>query len=377
MGGEIPWQVLRSPLEQWAVLPSFLVGELLFYALAIVTLVHAVRSGRDHVLFWVGALLAGTANDLIFMALPLVDNFWHAQATVMLTPRLPLYIPCVYISFMYVPAVAARRLGMRLLPTAAATGIAAVLFYAPFDITGAKLLWWTWHDTDLPVATRILGAPASSTLWVLTFAGAYSLLLGAALRRDPEVSNKTFALGLALVAGLATVVMVLQITVLQQLDGGAPGYLALGVGVAAYAIAAGLGLRSASPEPARVEDRALFGVVVGYYAALLLTLALSDPAAHRSAGVHQEVGECYVEARDIAGLVRHRYLCASDYDEDFTFDCVDAPPPEGTAWYTVCGRPHRAYGTWLAGVSVIAALGSAAFAALLWIRLRCSRTPTT
>jgi hypothetical protein len=40
--------------------------------------------------------LVGTANDVIFMALPFVDNFWQSQATIMITPRLPLYIPCVY-----------------------------------------------------------------------------------------------------------------------------------------------------------------------------------------------------------------------------------------------------------------------------------------
>jgi hypothetical protein len=58
----------------------------------------------------VAALIAGTANDLIFMALPLVDNFWQAQTTIMLTPRLPLYIPCVYVCFMYYATVSVWRL---------------------------------------------------------------------------------------------------------------------------------------------------------------------------------------------------------------------------------------------------------------------------
>ena len=57
---------------------SFVVGELTFIALAALALVHARTSGRDHLLVWVGALIAGTANDMIFMALPLVDNFWQA-----------------------------------------------------------------------------------------------------------------------------------------------------------------------------------------------------------------------------------------------------------------------------------------------------------
>ena len=70
--------------------------------------------------------IVGTVNDYIFMILPVVDNFWQAsplgvckececvsfswgkgvfqaQAVLMLTPRMPLYIPCVYNAFMYWP----------------------------------------------------------------------------------------------------------------------------------------------------------------------------------------------------------------------------------------------------------------------------------
>ena len=65
------------------------------------------------------ALIAGTANDMIFMALPLVDNFWQAQAMIMLTPRLPLYIPCVYVGFMYLSTVAVWRLDLPPLARAA------------------------------------------------------------------------------------------------------------------------------------------------------------------------------------------------------------------------------------------------------------------
>ena len=61
-------------------------------------------------LAWLGALLGGTANDIFFMVLPFVDNFWHAQGFIMITPRLPLYILCVYISFIYIPVVFSWRL---------------------------------------------------------------------------------------------------------------------------------------------------------------------------------------------------------------------------------------------------------------------------
>jgi hypothetical protein len=33
--------------------------------------------GRQHVFVWIASIVAGTANDAIFMALPIVDNFWQ------------------------------------------------------------------------------------------------------------------------------------------------------------------------------------------------------------------------------------------------------------------------------------------------------------
>ena len=364
----MPFQHFLSPSEQWARLPTFFIGEWVFIALALALLVHAIRTDRAHLLLWVGALVAGTANDLIFMALPMVDNFWHSQASVMLTARLPLYIPCVYVCFMYLPAVAARRAGLPLASTAALTGLLAVLFYAPFDITGAKYLWWTWHDTDLPVATRLLGAPTSSTLWVLTFSGSYALLLGAVLRKDPEVSARTFALGLAVVALCATVVMVVQITVLQQLDGGAPGYFAIGVGLTLYAIAAARGARKAEPRPVRRLDALAWTGAVVYHVALVACVGLFDPSAHTSVGVHQELGECHVEATDIAGLTRYQFLCATDYEEDFELECGGETPEPSATWYRVCGREHRDFGLWLGAVLGLGLLSSALLGALFFAR---------
>ena len=361
----MPFSHFTSPATQWELLPSFLVGEWLFLGLFALLTVHAVRSDRAHRLVWLAALLAGTANDLIFMALPLVDNFWHGQATLMLTPRLPLYIPCLYVVFLYLPVVGVRRFGLRPLPAAALTGLFAVLFYAPFDIVGAKLLWWTWHDTDLPIAQRILGAPASSTLWVLTFSGSFAWLANTALARRPEPRGRAFALGLLFIAGLTTLLMLVQVTALQLLDGGAPGYVALGTGVVVYALVAAPALREKErPSPAAPEPLLYAGALV-HFATLALIIVAFDPRSHRSAGVHQEVGPCGVEAQDITGLTRHRYLCARDFDEDYTFDCVDAPPDHGERWYTVCGRAHTSHAGHIGGVGGLGTAGAVAFGGLL------------
>lgn len=355
----LPWQVFMNPAEKWATQPSFLLGEYLFITLAALAFVHAWRQGdqrRRHVLAWVAALIAGTANDMIFMALPLVDNFWQAQATIMITPRLPLYIPCVYVCFMYFSLVSVWRLGLPPLARAALTGLAGSLFYAPYDITGAKFSWWTWHDTDAPIAQRLLGAPIGSTMWVITFVATFSWLLNRVIDRDPAVSGKTFLKGLALVATCSSVLMVLQMTGLQQLDGGTPGVYALITVIAIYGGIVLAGLRRAVPAP-RPGDGLLRAGAWLYFTALVLILASFDPSTHVNTSMHQTYGACHVEATDITGLTRYQFVCAEDFDEDYRFDCVDTLPAAGSEWYTVCGRPFTSFGRWLGGVGGLGLAG--------------------
>jgi hypothetical protein len=352
---------------QWHAMPSFVLGELLFIASALLALWHATRRGRDHQVIWLAALVAGTAIDLIFMALPLVDNFWQAQAMVMLTPRMPLYIPCVYVSFMYWPVVTVRRLGMPRLSGAALSGLAAWLFYAPYDIVGVKFLWWTWHDTDQSIAARVLGVPCSSSLWVLTFAGAFAWLLDPTPRISGEVSIKKAVQALAKAAGLSTLVMMLQMTLLQQLDGGTPRRIALAVGLALYALLAATGLRAARPRPLDGPDRVARRMLLLHFAALLSIGLTFRPETHVSTGIHQPVGPCHVEATDITGLTRYAFLCPADFDEDYTFDCAPSPPREGSTWYTICGRAHGNAVRWRSGLALLTLLGAGLFA-WLWGR---------
>ena len=129
------------PGQVWKDMPTFVVGEFMFLLGAVIMLVHAKSHGRLHLLTWFSALVAGSANDAFFMYIPIVDNFWQAQASIMLSPRMPLYIPCVYIVFMYSATVSVWRLRLKsALAEACLAGLAAEMIYAPYDIVGAKFL---------------------------------------------------------------------------------------------------------------------------------------------------------------------------------------------------------------------------------------------
>lgn len=83
-GKSVEWKVVGDALHQWGVMPTFLVGEGLFYLCSLLALLHAVAqpTRKAHLFIWLAAFVAGSANDLFFMALPVVDNFWQAQAVI-------------------------------------------------------------------------------------------------------------------------------------------------------------------------------------------------------------------------------------------------------------------------------------------------------
>ena len=193
------------------------------------------------------------------------------------------------------PPVAVWRLGLSLWPRAALSGLAAIIVYAPYDIIGAKFLWWTWHDTDGPIVNRLLGVPIGSTMWVITFVATFAWLMGRVLDRDREVSRRTCAIALGLVASLTTVIMVVQITALQQLDGGVPGMRGLIVITLVFAGLAAAGWRGRVRSAPSLHDGTLLGAAGVYFVTLTLCMALFRPETHQSASAHQTVGACYVE----------------------------------------------------------------------------------
>lgn len=385
----LPWHGIMPIATMMERQPTLLIGEAAFIMLSVIGFVHARANGPQHMLLWLAALIGGCFNDIFFMVLPFVDNFWHAQCFMMLSPRLPLYILGVYIAFVYYPIAASWRLAKPPLARFAASGLTAGLLYAPFDCTGAKFLWWTWHDTSADVQVRWLGVPFGSTMFTIMQTFGVHVLLHYSALCAPKLSSTRFATSLVLVALLGTPLMMTTMTPFQLLqlkfdpETGQPTSLPgrpdlpallLQTGfLAAAGLASALLAKGQGPVPflakARPKDALLFRCAVAYFASLAAVMALGNPAAVVAEGVHQQSGECHVIDYDLANYSRYKYLCQADFDEDFHFGCAaaraESHPPTQPTWYTICGKAHSDQGLYLGAVVTLGALASAA----LWCML--------
>jgi hypothetical protein len=170
----------RNPFGEYGALrwePTFVSNELEFYALAILTFIHAKRHGARYMWLWWTTVAHGLMTELVSYWVEPIDNFWHAQSMFMFFgQREPLHIMCLYPGYIYTASVAVSRLHITERCEAAAMGLFVVIFDLPYDIIGIKNLWWTWHDTDANIRDRHYWVPWTSYYFHMTFACAFNLL---------------------------------------------------------------------------------------------------------------------------------------------------------------------------------------------------------
>lgn len=219
----MPWQIWKPPQQLWHEMPTFVLAEWCYRITTLVALFHACVTGRKK--SWCAAWICGTANDIFFMFLPICDNFWQGQASVMITPRLPLYIVEMYASVMYFAPVAAslfsRANGLNPYAQACITGLLCHLFYGVYDINGPRYLWWTWHDGDPAISERNYNAPYGSSMWILTYCGLQSFLNSWILRGKGARLTGTLppsAHNVSATAALHTVLGLFPVKWLQKLS---------------------------------------------------------------------------------------------------------------------------------------------------------------
>ena len=95
-------------------------------------------------------------------------------------------------------------------------GLMGEMIYAPYDITGIKFLWWTWHDTDAPIFHRLLGVPIGSTVWVITFTAAFQFFVTLTIK-DQSCWFKQLC-GLLCTSLLSTPLMMIEMALLQAIS---------------------------------------------------------------------------------------------------------------------------------------------------------------
>jgi hypothetical protein len=198
---------MRSPFDIWDKEPTFLICELLYYIVAVLTFMHAKRHGRRYMWLWWATIAHGLMTECVSYWEPDIDNFWHAQVTCVRTSlcqrlppappppapappspalqsmlmlfgwREPFHIVLLYPDFIYIATVTVARLNLEehIQPFAAA--LCVLMLDLPYDIMGIRLLWWTWHDTDSNIYDRHYQVPWCSYIFHLTFASAFGFIL--------------------------------------------------------------------------------------------------------------------------------------------------------------------------------------------------------
>lgn len=253
----------------------------------------------------------------------------------MLTPRFPLYLFGVYVAFLYLPIAMAWRLHLSPVSEAALAALLACCVYSPWDVVGARLIWWTWHDTDLLIGNRIVGVPCASTLWQLCFCFCFCGVLRASLgdARQHDTRPLTFWRSLRTVVAaqlLPVPAMLMGMQAALFIGGlldGAPGLppppaTATAVRATEFLLLA-VAMRGASARlltkgrtrhtPRTTSSASLlnlaFVILVGF---LYCTALVAVPEQTFSTGIHQTFGPCGVPAMDLNGLRRNMYICAAE-----------------------------------------------------------------
>jgi len=151
--------------------PSYLVAEILFISIAAVLTIDAwfLQKEARFKALWLCTILLGWSTEFLSLYLKDLDNFQHAQASIMLiNKREPLYMLCLYFFLFYCPVVITWHTKVDFLAGCVLSAISGSAMFSVVDIVGANHLWWEWHSDDPLYESRWLNVPAVSAMWILT-----------------------------------------------------------------------------------------------------------------------------------------------------------------------------------------------------------------
>jgi hypothetical protein len=91
--------------------PAFFANEMEIYTLAFLTFLYAYRHGARYLFLWFAILWHGFTVELVSYWIEVIDNFWHAQSTIVFFGRRePMQIVLVYPSYLFIAAIVVERM---------------------------------------------------------------------------------------------------------------------------------------------------------------------------------------------------------------------------------------------------------------------------
>ncbi|XP_067928843.1 uncharacterized protein [Watersipora subatra] len=353
-----------NPFQTWEDEPTFLFIQFSVIFGAILNYVHAWNRGGRFLHFWWATIVVSLVTEWMCYLLPSINNFWHSQGIVSLFGRrFPLYIVLVYNQFWYTAWVTALRANLKWWAEPFAVGLLVVILDLPYDIMGIKMLWWTWHDTDVNIYDRHYHVPWTSYYFHSAFVAALIIVFFGS-RKILMPAKSKFEVGNCFTECLCTVLA---------------GSLAMPVGVSAFFLifyhpmhdwfdihsevpvimwlSLCLLISWISDRTPTTRDRSdcskeklqslpVFNVAQ-HFLLFFLLMFVAKPEEVKATGLHQPIGPCNAteDTFSVTGvtLKREKYLCTENYNEPMSFHCLPEgkPPPSVSSWYTICGLPFE------------------------------------
>lgn len=391
------WVSFKDPRDIWKEHPTIILYELLFIILALLSLKHAFCNGGRWPYLWMATLVHGLTTESLSYFVPDVDNFWHAQSSVMLLgKRLPLHLPLLYPVFLYQSYAAITCLKLPWWAEPFAVGLGELIFDLPYDMMGIKLLWWTWHDTDPNIYDRHYWVPWTSYIFHLSFGSTFIFLMNAGRKYLTGHSGKDGSAGfskelvLVFFAGLFTfpVAVVTQFVpfyhVPHDLYGVHTENTVMGM-IGVYALIAWIADRHKRSDGHEAKSGGNLSwlqhetgqAVVLYYAFFVCLVIGADPEQVISTGLHQSTGSCNVTMTIMSvlgqALPRKPYLCTENYDEHvFDWHCLPGGqlPPDNLSWYSICGTAYTNHAEYIYNITAFCLLGFTFYRTVLngWVK---------
>uniref|UniRef100_A0A0K0DI80 DUF7802 domain-containing protein n=1 Tax=Angiostrongylus cantonensis TaxID=6313 RepID=A0A0K0DI80_ANGCA len=355
----------ESPVKIFQNNPYFVLLEIVFLFLCLLTFLHAFRHGGRYLYAWIGITVFAFNIECLSVSIPELNVSWHAQGVLsFFGMRVPLYaLFGIHQTFGYIAYVLVSRMHLPWWAEGPGVGVSSIMLLFPYRILGTKLLWWTWHDTDPALKDRVFWTPwglfyfyaasICSFVWIL------HLLRHILLEREydwmkfPREFLCSFFAGI-LSFWLGSVQFSLLYCTLHDLFG-VHSEIATILFLSSYALIVIIADRNNPNTEARNGSRFWFDellcAVALEYLFLGVLVIIAEPLNIVSEGLHQPIGPCNeMEEVRTPNLVlkREKYLCATVYEEKyFDFHCIPSGIPKQLAdgsggllpleYYPVCG----------------------------------------